>query len=37
MVKVLVAIDHGHGAVLCEQYEKQLTEQFFADFVREHI
>ena len=22
MVKVFVAIAHGHGAVLCEQYEK---------------
>ena len=37
MVKVFVAIAYGHGAVLCEQYDKQLTGQFFADFVREHF
>lgn len=37
MVKVFVAIAHGHGAVLCEQYEEQLTGQFFADFVKEHF
>ena len=37
MVKVFVAIAYGHGAVLCEQYEEQLTGQFFADSVREHF
>ena len=33
MVKVFVAIAHDHGAVLCEQYEEQLTGQFFPDFA----
>ena len=37
MIKVFVAIAYGHGAVLCEQYEEQLTGQLFADFVREHF
>ena len=37
MVKVFVAIACGHEAVLCEQYEEQLTGQFFADFVKEHF
>ena len=37
MMKVFVAIAYGHGAVLCAQYEEQLTGQFFADFVREHF
>ena len=37
MVKVFVAIAYGHGAVLCEHYEEQLTEQFFPDFIREHF
>ena len=37
MVKVFVVIACGHGAVLCEQYEEQLTGQFFADFVKEHF
>ena len=37
MVKVFVAIAHDHGAVRCEQYEKHLTGQFFADCVREHF
>ena len=32
MVKLFVAIACGHGAVLCEQYEEQLTGQFFSDF-----
>ena len=37
MVKKLIAIAYGHGAVLCEQYEEQLTGQFFADFFRQHF
>ena len=37
MVKVFVAIAHDHGAILCEQYEEQLTGQLFPDFVREHF
>ena len=38
MVKVFVAIAYGgHGAVLCQQYEEQLTGQFFTDFVREYF
>ena len=37
MVKVFVAIAHDHGAVLCEQYEEQLTGQFFPDFAWEHF
>ena len=37
MVKVFVAIAYSHGAVLCEQYEEQLTGQFLADFVREYF
>ena len=37
MGKVFVAIAYGHGAVLCEQYEEQLTGQFFADFFREYF
>ena len=32
MTKVFVAIAHGHGAVLCEQYEKQLTGQLQRTF-----
>ena len=32
MMKVFVAIAHGHGAVLCEQYEKQLTGQLQGTF-----
>ena len=37
MVNVFVAIAYGHGAVLREQYEVQLTGQFFANFVREYF
>ena len=37
IVKVLVAIVHGHGAVLCEQYEEPFTGQVFEAFVREHF
>ena len=37
MVKVLEAIAHDHEVVLLEQYEEQLTGQFFADFVRENF
>ena len=37
MVKVFVAIAYGHGVVLCEQYEEQLTGQIFEDFVREYF
>ena len=39
MKKVFLAISHGHRAVLSssDQYEQQLTGQFFADFVREHF
>ena len=33
MVEVIVAIAHGHEAVLYEQYEEQLTGQFCRDFV----
>ena len=36
-VKLFVAIADAHGAVLCEQYEEQLTGQFFVDFVIEHF
>ena len=36
-MKVFVANAYGHGAVLCEQYEEQLTGQFCANFVREHF
>ena len=34
---MFLAIAYGHGAFLCEQYEEQLTGEFFADFVREHF
>ena len=37
MVKVFEAIAYGHGAILREQYEEQLTGQFFADFAREQF
>ena len=37
MVEVIVAIAHGHEAVLYEQYEEQLTGQFCRDFVWEHF
>ena len=32
-VAVFVAIAHGHVAVMCEQYEKQLRGIFLAHFV----
>ena len=32
MMKVFVTIAHGHEAVLCEQYEKQLTGQLQRTF-----
>ena len=35
IMKVLVAIVHGHGAALCEQYEEPFTGQVFEAFVRE--
>ena len=34
---VFVTIAHGHVAVMCDQYEKQLTGQFLAHFVWEHF
>ena len=36
-MKVFVAIAYGHGAFLCEQYEEQLTGEFFAGCGREHF
>ena len=33
LVTVFVTIAHGHVAVMCDQYEKQLTGQFLAHFV----
>ena len=37
IVKVLVAIVHGHGAALCEQHEEPFTGQVFEVFVRERF
>jgi len=37
MVKVIVAIAHGRGTVLCHQHEEKLTGQYFADFVKMHF
>ena len=37
IMEVLVAIVHGHGAALCEQYEEPFTGQVFEAFVREHF
>ena len=37
ITKVFKAVSNFHGTVLFEQNEDQLTEQIFADFVREHF
>ena len=33
----IVAIAHGKGVVLCEQYVEQFIGAYFADFIREHF
>ena len=36
VVKMMVAISHGKGVVICERYEK-LDAQYFASFIDQHF